>query len=82
MIQQEKIADAREVVDLRPDGRRDLPRHSHESLNSVCNVKAETPLGILYRLVDKYMRQPPALSSEVRISRRLISRVWTLRKVK
>jgi hypothetical protein len=28
-----------------------------------------------YRLVDKYMRQPPALSSGFRISRELISRV-------
>jgi hypothetical protein len=35
-----------------------------------------------YRLIDKYMRQPPALSSGVHISRKLISRVWTFRKVK
>jgi hypothetical protein len=35
-----------------------------------------------YRLVDKYMRQPPALDSGVRISRKLISRVWTFRKIK
>jgi hypothetical protein len=37
---------------------------------------------IRYRLVDKYMHQHPALSSEVRISRRLIFRVWILWKVK
>jgi hypothetical protein len=36
----------------------------------------------LYHLVDKYMRQPPVLNSGVRISRRFISRVWTLRKIK
>jgi hypothetical protein len=36
---------------------------------------------LLHHLVDKYMRQHPALNSGVRISRRLISRVWTLRKV-
>jgi hypothetical protein len=35
-----------------------------------------------YRLVVKYMRQPPALSSGVRISRRYISKVWILQKVK
>jgi hypothetical protein len=35
-----------------------------------------------YRMFDKYMRQPPALTSGVRISRKPISRVWTLRKVK
>jgi hypothetical protein len=35
-----------------------------------------------YRLVDKYMHQPPAPSSGVRISRRLIARVQTVRKVK
>jgi hypothetical protein len=35
-----------------------------------------------YRLVDKYMRQHPVLSSGVRISRKFISRVWTIRKIK
>jgi hypothetical protein len=37
---------------------------------------------INYCPVDKYMRQLPVLSSGVRISRELISRMWTLRKVK
>jgi hypothetical protein len=38
----------------------------------------EVPFTLLSRLVDKYMSQPPALSSGVRISWELISRVWTL----
>jgi hypothetical protein len=35
-----------------------------------------------YRLVDKYMRQPHVLSSGLRISRKLIYRVWIFRKIK
>jgi hypothetical protein len=35
-----------------------------------------------YCLIDKYIAQPPTLSSGLRISRRLSFRVWTLRKVK
>jgi hypothetical protein len=35
-----------------------------------------------YRLVDKYMRQPPPLGSGVRLSGQPILTVWILRKVK
>jgi hypothetical protein len=35
-----------------------------------------------YCPVHKYMRQPPLLSSRVRLLSYHISRVWTLRKVK
>jgi hypothetical protein len=37
---------------------------------------------INYRLVDKYMRQPHVLSSGIRLSRKFMSRVCTLRKIK
>jgi hypothetical protein len=46
----------------------------HPAPRCICNIS--------YRLIDNYMRQPPALSSGIRISWQLISRVWTLRKVK
>jgi hypothetical protein len=58
--------------------------HSFRSFNAEV-IKCNSSVGFSihpYRPVDKYMRQPPALSFEVPISRRLISRVWILRKVK
>jgi hypothetical protein len=39
-------------------------------------------LAVKYRLVDKYMRQPPPLGSRVCLSGWRISTVSTLRKVK
>jgi hypothetical protein len=54
-------------------------RRSSETQNS---VSRKYNVIVKSRLVDNYMYQPPALSSGIRISRRLISRVWTLRKVK
>jgi hypothetical protein len=50
--------------------------------NQFCNGYFESLKAASYHLVDKYMRQPLALSPGVRISQKLISRVWTLRKVK